>query len=322
MIREELKNSEPIAYRSLENALRNDRVAHSYLFSGEYSPLKIEAAYLLAMSIVEGKKDFACEECDTCRRIRKGLYFDVIYIDGYRESIKKDMVERILDEFSRTSLESSGKKVYILANINNASNKVLNMILKFMEEPGNSDTYGILITDKKEDLLPTVVSRCQEIPFLTRDFSHLIKDYQAKGFDYIDAYLLSDIYHRFESDLDLNDPLYLNGKEMAWQILVNLDNREFMPVLFSRDFYPLFRERNDFRACTDFTVSIMIRMIEDAIAEKETPDEDYNRHLEMIRNHNPGKLLEIFENASDATLRNVDRKLLFDGIAYEIITYI
>ena len=149
MVKEELQEKEPIAYRSLYNALKNRKVAHSYLFSGEYSPLKIDTAYLLAQSIIEGKDDFACEECDTCRRIRRNQYFDVIYVDGYQKSIKKDDIEVILDEFSRTSLEVSGKKVYILANINNASVKVLNMILKFMEEPGNGDTYGIFISDRK-----------------------------------------------------------------------------------------------------------------------------------------------------------------------------
>ena len=177
MVIDDLKQNEPIAYRSLSNAFKNNKIAHSYLLTGEYNPLKIETAYLIAQSIVEGKNDFACETCDTCKRIRKNEYFDVIYVDGYSELIKKDDIENIMDEFSRTSLESSGKKVYILANINNATTKVLNMILKFMEEPSNSNTYGIFITDKKEDLLPTVVSRCQEIPFLTRDFSFLIDKY-------------------------------------------------------------------------------------------------------------------------------------------------
>ena len=322
MIREELKNSEPIAYRTLENALRNDRVAHSYLFSGEYSPLKIETAYLLAMSIIEGKKDFADENSDISRRIRRNQYFDVIYIDGYEETIKKEMIERILDEFSRTSLESSGKKVYILANINNASNKVLNMILKFMEEPSSENTYGILITDRKEDLLPTVVSRCEDVPFLTRDFSYLIEDYEKKGFDWIDAYLLSDIFHSFEADLDLNDPYYFNAKEYVYQTLENLDNREYLPVLFCREFYNVFKDRDDLKKMVDRYLSIMIRMIEDAIVEKETSDEEYNRHLRMIGDHSPEKLLEIFEDARDRAAINAERKLLFDEIAYEIITYI
>lgn len=322
MVKEQLKNSEPIAYRSLENALKNNKVAHSYLFSGEYNPLKIETAYLLAQSIIEGKNDFACEECEVCKRIRRNEYFDVIYIDGYKSSIKKDEVETILDEFSRTSLESSGKKVYILANINNSSNKVLNMILKFMEEPSNSNTYGFFITDKKEDLLPTIVSRCQDIPFLTRDFSFLISDYENNGFDYIDAYLLAHVLHRFDSDFDLNDPYYLNAKEYVYKTIENLDNKNYIPVLFYKEFYQVFKDREDYRKCVDYYISIMIKMIEDTIENRKTSDSDYNRHLDMIADNNPAKLLEIFEEASDKVLSNVERKLLFDSISYEIISYI
>ena len=58
MIKDDLKKSEPIAYQSLLNGLKNNKVAHSYLFSGEYNPLKIEAAYLLAQSIIENNNDF------------------------------------------------------------------------------------------------------------------------------------------------------------------------------------------------------------------------------------------------------------------------
>ena len=70
MIKKQLQEKEPIAYRTLLNGLKNNKVAHSYLFSGEYSPLKIDAAYLLAQSIIENNNDFACEVCNTCKRIR------------------------------------------------------------------------------------------------------------------------------------------------------------------------------------------------------------------------------------------------------------
>lgn len=322
MIKQQLKESEPIAYRSLLNALKNRKVAHSYLFSGEYNPLKIEAAYLLAQSIVEGKDDFACEECDTCKRIRKNTYFDVIYVDGYSSSIKKDDIENILDEFSRTSLESSGKKVYILANINNASNKVLNMILKFMEEPSSENTYGIFISDRKEDLLPTIVSRCQEIPFLTRDFSFLISQYEEKGFDSTDAYLLANIFHNYDPDFDLNDPYFLNAKEYVYKTLEDLDHKDHLPVLFYKEFYNVFKDRDDFRKCVDHFLSIMMIMIDDALKMQSFDDQEYEHHLELIRAHDPGKLLEIFADASDKVGMNAERKLLFDAISYEIISYI
>ena len=322
MVIDELKNNEPIAYRSLSNALKNNKVAHSYLFSGEYNPLKIDTAYLLAQSIVEGKNDFACEVCDTCKRIRNNEYFDVIYVDGYNQTIKKDDVERIMDEFSRTSLEASGKKVYILANINNSSTKVLNMILKFMEEPTNSNTYGIFISDRKEDLLPTIISRCQEIPFLTRDFSFLIDKYVAAGFDDIDAYLLSNILHKFDAEFDLNDPYYINAKEYVYKTIETLDNKEYLPIMFYREFYTLFKDRDDFRKCVDYYMAIIIKMIEDAIENKKTNDEDYNNHLDLLNKYDTGRLLQIFEEANDKILLNAERKLLFDSIAFEIISYI
>ena len=322
MIKEQLKDSEPIAYRSLLNALQNSKVAHSYLFSGEYNPLKIEAAYLLAESIIEGKNDFACETCDTCKRIRANKYFDVIFVDGYERSIRKDDVENILDEFSRTSLETSGKKVYILANINNASVKVLNMILKFMEEPSSSNTFGIFITDRKDDLLPTIVSRCQEVPFLTRDFSFLIEKYVDRGFDPTDAYLLSAIFHRFDPEFDLNDPVYLGAKEYVFKTIETLDEKDYLPVLFYREFYSLFKERDDFRKLVDMYLSIMIVMINDALQHRQLDDEQYNSYLSMIEAHKPGKLLQIFVDAGDKAARNAERKLLFDAISYEIISYI
>lgn len=322
MIKEQLKDSEPIAYRSLLNALQNSKVAHSYLFSGEYNPLKIEAAYLLAESIIEGKNDFACETCDTCKRIRANKYFDVIFVDGYEQSIRKDDVENILDEFSRTSLETSDKKVYILANINNASVKVLNMILKFMEEPSSSNTFGIFITDRKDDLLPTIVSRCQEVPFLTRDFSFLIEKYVDRGFDPTDAYLLSAIFHRFDPEFDLNDPVYLGAKEYVFKTIETLDEKDYLPVLFYREFYSLFKERDDFRKLVDMYLPIMIVMINDALQHRQLDDEQYNSYLRLIEAHKPGKLLQIFVDAGDKAARNAERKLLFDAISYEIISYI
>ena len=47
LIQDRLRESESVAYTCLRNALKEQKVAHSYLFSGEYNPLKIEAAYLL-----------------------------------------------------------------------------------------------------------------------------------------------------------------------------------------------------------------------------------------------------------------------------------
>ena len=121
MIKNILKSKEPVVYTSLYNDLKNNKVSHSYLFVGEYNPLKLDTAYLLAQSIIEGKNDFACEECSTCKRIKEGNYIDFRYIDGYDHSIKKEEMEEVMESFKTTALEKANKKVYIVSNINNSN---------------------------------------------------------------------------------------------------------------------------------------------------------------------------------------------------------
>lgn len=318
MIKDLLKEKEAIAYLSLKNDLNSGHIAHSYLFYGDLNPFKKDVAFLLAQSIVEGKNDFACETCNTCRRIKDNLYFDVIYIDGYKGSIKKEDIENIMSQFSRTSLESSGKKVYIIDNINNISAKGINMLLKFMEEPSNDHTYGIFISDNIDTLLETIISRCEKVPFVTKDFSYLIKEYEKQGFDYIDAYLLSDIKHELVS-IDVNDETYLNGKEYAYKTIDSLNNREYIPVLFSREFYSCVSKEN-FKQCSDYYLSIMLKMIHDALNDVRVDDDEYNRYLSILKDSDLNKLLDVFLRAKDKTNYAINRNLLFDQIAFEIIS--
>ena len=316
MIKDILKEKEAVAYLSLKNDLSTGHLSHSYLLYGELNPLKKETAFLLAQSIIEGKKDFACEECSTCRRIREGKYFDVIYLDGYKESIKKEHIERVMDEMSKTSLESSGKKVYIIDNINNSSPKVLNMILKFMEEPNSENIFGILITDNIDTLLETVVSRCQKIPFLSRDFSALISEYEEQGYSHTDAYLLSHIKHEL---VEADEDCFLNAREFVYKTIDNLDNRKYLPILFSREFYPALG-KDRFKEASAYYLDIFLKMLEDVNGNVRGIDEEYDSYLDLLAKEDTGKLLEIFLNAKDRSLSSMNRSLLFDQIAAKIIS--
>ena len=320
MIKDILKDKEPIAYFSLKNDLSSNKLAHTYLLYGELNPLKVDTAFLLAQSIIENRNDFACETCDTCKRIKDGKYFDVIYINGYDSLVKKDDVEYIMDEFNRTSLEKANKKVYIISNINNSSTKVLNMILKFIEEPSNDNTYAIFTTDNIDSLLPTVVSRCKKIEFTTRDFSGLINDYINVGFDNIDAYLLASIKHEFDESFDLNDNKYLQAKEYVYKTIDNLTNRKYIPVLFYREFYTSV-SKDDFKETSNYFLKIMMKMLEDAISDNYQNDKEYDGYLDLLKKDNPAKLMEIFSKAIDKTSIAVNRQLLFDQIGSEILSY-
>ena len=318
MIKDVLKKQELTAYLSLKHDLESGKLAHSYLFYGELNPLKTEAAFLMAQSIIEGSGTFACEECEQCKRIRQLKHLDVIYINGYKASIKVNDIEQLMMEFSKTAAEQSGRKVYIIDNINNSSQKVLNMILKFMEEPGSRSTYGIFLSDNIDGLLPTVVSRCRRVEFKTRDFSYLIAEYEKHGFENTDAYLLSRIKHCYE-DMDLNDECYTNAREYVYKTIGNLDNRDYLPAMFFNEFYTCVN-KDDFKLLSDYYLSIMQIVISDALIFNTRDDNEYNKCLNILRNRDLVKLMEIFMDASKKAKTNINRQLLFDQIGAHLIS--
>ena len=318
MIKDVLKKQELTAYLSLKHDLESGKLAHSYLFYGELNPLKTEAAFLMAQSIIEGSGTFACEECEQCKRIRQLKHLDVIYINGYKASIKVNDIEQLMMEFSKTAVEQSGRKVYIIDNINNSSQKVLNMILKFMEEPGSRSTYGIFLSDNIDGLLPTVVSRCRRVEFKTRDFSYLIAEYEKHGFENTDAYLLSRIKHCYE-DMDLNDECYTNAREYVYKTIGNLDNRDYLPAMFFNEFYTCVN-KDDFKLLSDYYLSIMQIVISDALIFNTRDDNEYNNCLNILRNRDLVKLMEIFMDASKKAKTNINRQLLFDQIGAHLIS--
>ena len=318
MIKDVLKKQELTAYLSLKHDLESGKLAHSYLFYGELNPLKTEAAFLMAQSIIEGSGTFACEECEQCKRIRQLKHLDVIYINGYKASIKVNDIEQLMMEFSKTAAEQSGRKVYIIDNINNSSQKVLNMILKFMEEPGSRSTYGIFLSDNIDGLLPTVVSRCRRVEFKTRDFSYLIAEYEKHGFENTDAYLLSRIKHCYE-DMDLNDECYTNAREYVYKTIGNLDNRDYLPAMFFNEFYTCVN-KDDFKLLSDYYLSIMQIVISDTLIFNTRDDNEYNNCLNILRNRDLVKLMEIFMDASKKAKTNINRQLLFDQIGAHLIS--
>ena len=318
MIKDVLKKQELTAYLSLKHDLESGKLAHSYLFYGELNPLKTEAAFLMAQSIIEGSGTFACEECEQCKRIRQLKHLDVIYINGYKASIKVNDIEQLMMEFSKTAAEQSGRKVYIIDNINNSSQKVLNMILKFMEEPGSRSTYGIFLSDNIDGLLPTVVSRCRRVEFKTRDFSYLIAEYEKHGFENTDAYLLSRIKHCYE-DMDLNDECYTNAREYVYKTIGNLDNRDYLQAMFFNEFYTCVN-KDDFKLLSDYYLSIMQIVISDALIFNTRDDNEYNNCLNILRNRDLVKLMEIFMDASKKAKTNINRQLLFDQIGAHLIS--
>ncbi len=204
MYRELLERQQPIVYRALVNALHGERVSNAYLFSGPFGTPKHEAALFLAESLFcEREGAIACEECNNCRRVREGLYADLIVLKGNEKPISKEDVDAIQEKFSKTALEKGkGGRVYIIENAENASVSAQNSLLKFLEEPG-ADVTAILTTDNIGRILPTIVSRCRILPFLPMDPEVYYEQAIKLGVGEDDAYFLSHIVRSSEDIMEM-----------------------------------------------------------------------------------------------------------------------
>ena len=202
MIKELLEKEQPVVYHALENAVREQRISSAWLFTGPYGTPKFEAAQLLAESIFceNGGNKLACETCNTCRRVREGLYSDLIVLDGRDNTISKDMVDSLQERFSKTALEKNGQRVYIIRNCENATVAAQNSMLKFLEEPGKGIT-AILLTDNVNRILPTIISRCTVLPFLPSGVDKYRELAVNKGFSEDEAVLAAHLA-RDEEDLE------------------------------------------------------------------------------------------------------------------------
>lgn len=163
--KKELLKEQPVVYKVLSNALTKNRLAHAYLFSGQKGSVKEDTALLFAQSLVCENVDedgFACQSCDSCKRIQNEESVDFHWIHGNR--IKKKDIVNLQDFFSTTSAEKANRRIYILEQFDQATKDAQNSLLKFLEEP-SSEIYAILLADEKTNVLTTIQSRCQIVTF-------------------------------------------------------------------------------------------------------------------------------------------------------------
>jgi DNA polymerase-3 subunit gamma/tau len=151
--------------RTLRNAIALDRVAHAYLFSGPRGTGKTTTARLVAKAVnclAPDPADRPCNACANCMAINAGASPDIIEIDAASNRGIDDI--RDLRERIRYAPSQLPSKVYIIDEAHQITGAAANAFLKTLEEPP-SHTRFILATTDPEELLPTIVSRCQRFEF-------------------------------------------------------------------------------------------------------------------------------------------------------------
>ncbi|MBX9035453.1 ATP-binding protein [Gordonibacter massiliensis (ex Traore et al. 2017)] len=160
---------QPQVREFLRTSVANGRVTHAYLFTGPAGSNKTMAAYALAQALLcpkgpHGPRGGQCGACDTCGRVMRKKHPDVRYFAP--EGAGGYLVDQIRDIAADTALApiQADKKIYILDRVDLLGVQAANAFLKTLEEPP-SDVVLILLGRTRESVLPTIVSRCQVVPF-------------------------------------------------------------------------------------------------------------------------------------------------------------
>lgn len=143
-------------------SIASGRVSHAYLFTGPAGSNKTAAAYAFAQALL--CKNNGCRTCDDCKRIERRKHPDVhFYAPEGAQGYLIEQIREIISSVSLAPIRAQGK-VYIFDRVDLLGVKAANAFLKTLEEPVPGVTF-ILLGRTREGVLPTIVSRCQVVPF-------------------------------------------------------------------------------------------------------------------------------------------------------------
>ncbi len=150
--------------RTLQNAIRANRVVHAYLFAGHRGTGKTTTARVLAKALncVHGPTPTPCNTCPNCNAIGGGYSLDVIEIDAASNRGIEEIRE--LRDRIRLAPTEGRFKVYIIDEAHMLTTEAANALLKTLEEPP-AHAILVLVTTEPHRLPPTILSRCQRFDF-------------------------------------------------------------------------------------------------------------------------------------------------------------
>ena len=150
---------------TLQNAIRQNHLAHAYLFCGPRGVGKTTCARIFAKTIncLNPQNGYdACNECESCKAFNEQRSFNIHELDAASNNSVDD-IRSLIDQV-RIPPQIGKYSVYIIDEVHMLSAGAFNALLKTLEEPPSYAIF-ILATTEKHKVLPTILSRCQVYDF-------------------------------------------------------------------------------------------------------------------------------------------------------------
>ncbi|MGT2950431.1 DNA polymerase III subunit delta' [Streptococcus cuniculi] len=163
MKKEELQGLQPQLYQSFQTVLQQGRLAHAYLFSGDFASFEMAVFLSQAIFCEDKVAEIPCGQCRSCRLIEQGEFTDVTVVSPQGNTIKTETIRDLVKQFSQSGFESN-QQVFIIRDAEKMHPNAANSLLKVIEEP-QSDIRIFLLTNQEHAVLATIKSRVQIVAF-------------------------------------------------------------------------------------------------------------------------------------------------------------
>lgn len=277
------KESQPLFYNLIRNSLKDEFLSHAYLIDENNNP----DAFKMVLSFVKEifYKNYDYDKCIISQRIDDNNYPELTIIEPDGAFIKKEQLLKLQNDFSKMSLEGS-VRVYIIRSADRMKKEAENSMLKFLEEPG-PNVIAILMTNNVNNLLDTIISRCQFVK-LNNDgdsvFNQELYDMAMKCIMYI------------ESDYE---KLLVDSKKI-WYDIVKEREENYQLLGYMIDIY---KNILNIKLCIDSNL-------------------DYNKFAKIVENNSVLKLnekIKILLNYYDNIRNNVHIPMFLDSMIIELV---
>ena len=195
-----LAESQSKLFEEFSQIIRENRLSHAYLFSGDFGSLDMAIWLAQSRFCMTPEDGLPCGHCRPCRLIAQGDFSDVKLVEPQGQIIKTDTIRQLTREFSQSSFEGQAQ-VFIIRDADKMHVNAANSLLKFIEEP-QSQIYIFLLTADDSRMLPTIKSRAQ-LFYFPKNRAYLEELLQKEGLLLTQAKVLADFAKDDVQALDL-----------------------------------------------------------------------------------------------------------------------
>lgn len=307
----------------LKRAIKNKQISHSYLFEGEEGIGKKLVAKVFAKTLLckeEGTDP--CNKCSSCLKVDAGVHPDLIIIKPDGSMIKKQQVDDMIKDASKVPFESK-RKVFIIDDSHTMNVESKNAILKTLEEPA-SFVNIILISSNPNNLLPTILSRVENIkfyPIKQEDIINLLTKKYNKNLD--EAKFIANFTKGAigKSILIAEDEEFFKNRDIALNIIDGLVKNDLTKAFSSYEFF------NDNKEIIEDYLDLYTYWFRDLIIYKELGESNLiiNRDkLDLLSDQSYMKfdrindIIEFIQDTKLSIKRNVNYQLAIEVMLLNI----